>query len=68
MLNKVLESKKYQRGPQKMKKNVFLKKGPSYILSKIIYGISEPHGDLSLKSSVVGKTKNLMLFDPSQEQ
>ena len=30
MLNKVLESKKYQRGPQKMKKTVFLKKGSKY--------------------------------------
>ena len=29
-----------------MKKTVFLKKGQSYILPKIIYGISEPHGDL----------------------
>ena len=44
--NKVLGSKKYQRGPKKMKKTVFLKKGQSYILPKIIYGISGPHGDL----------------------
>ena len=29
-----------------MKKTIFLKKGQSYILPKIIYGISGPHGDL----------------------
>ena len=29
-----------------MKKTVFLKKGQSYFLPKIIYDISEPHGDL----------------------
>ena len=44
--NKVLEANKNFRGPQKMKKTVFLKKGQSYILPKIIYGISGPHGDL----------------------
>ena len=29
-----------------MKKTVFLKKGQSFILPKIIYGVSGPHGDL----------------------
>ena len=29
-----------------MKKIVFLKKGQSYILPKMIYGIRGPHGDL----------------------
>ena len=38
--------KNIKGGPQKWNKTVFLKKGPSYILPKIIYGISEPHGDL----------------------
>ena len=46
MPNKVLGSKKYQKGPQKMEKTDYLKNGPSYILPKIKYVISEPHGDL----------------------
>ena len=29
-----------------MEKTDYLKNGPSYILPKIIYGISEPHGNL----------------------
>ena len=46
MPNKVLGSKKKLRGPPKMKKTDFLINGESYILLKIKYGISEPHGDL----------------------
>ena len=46
MPNKVLEAQKNFQKTPKMKKTVFLKKGQSYILPKIIYGISGPHGDL----------------------
>ena len=46
MPNKVLGSKKYQKGPQKMEKTDYLKNGPSYILPKINYVISEPYGNL----------------------
>ena len=46
MPKKVLESKKSYGGAQKMKKNVFLKNGPSHNLPKIKYVISEPHEDL----------------------
>ena len=41
-----LGPKNIKGGPKKWKKTVFLKKGQSYSLPKIIYGISEPHGNL----------------------
>ena len=37
---------KILKGAPKNEKTVFLKKGQSHILPNIIYGISEPHGDL----------------------
>ena len=46
MQNKVLESKKSYRGPQKIRKTVFLKNGTSHNLTKIKYVISEPQEDV----------------------
>ena len=50
-----------------MKKTVFLEKGQSYILPKIIYGISEPHGDLLHWNLSQASTFNFLVHDERGE-
>ena len=46
-----------------MKKNCFSQKSPSYILPKIIYGISKHHGDLLHWTLSLVSTFNILVHE-----
>ena len=50
-----------------MKKTDFLKNGPSYILPKIKYVFSEPHGDLLHWNLSQASTFNFLVHDERGE-